>query len=381
MHVGDVDRISGRKFPGRAAATQEVDLAFRVSGPLIARDVFVGKELEEGDLIAQIDPRDFQVALASARSNLQRAEAQLAAMKIGARPEELEQLRAAVARAEATFARADQDLARARQLVPSGTMTRAEYDRVLNVHAKSAADLRLAQEELNIGERGARQEDIDAQEAEIRQLEAAVDEAQNQLDDTYLRATFAGTIVATHVENFENVRAGQKIVRLIDKSRIEFEVNIPETLISLAPHVGDIRVTFDAFPDVEIPAKIQEIGTEASQTTRTFPVTLIMDQPEEVTILPGMAGRAYGTGRVAEGVEQPDIVIPVTAVFAPKAGSKSFAWVIDPQSNLPKQREIQIGKLVSGGYLVDSGLEIGEIIAVAGVHFLDEDVEVRPVFD
>ena len=140
MKIGDFAAMTGRSFPGRASATQEVDLAFRVSGPLVARDVLVGDDLEVDDVIAQIDPRDFRVALESAESNLQRAEANLAAMKIGARPEELQQMKANVDRAQASFVRADQDLARAKRLVPSGTMTQAEYDRVLNVHAKAAAD-------------------------------------------------------------------------------------------------------------------------------------------------------------------------------------------------------------------------------------------------
>lgn len=380
MKVGGVDGLVRRSFPGRASATQAVDLAFRVSGPLIARPVYVGKELEEGGLVAQIDPRDFQVALASAGSSLARAEANLAAMKEGARPEELQQLKAAVDRAQATFERAASDLSRAKKLLPTRAIGQEEYDRVLNIHARSAADLRVAQEQLNIGQKGARQEDIDAKEAEIRQLTSAVDEAENQLNDTYLRAPFAGTVVATYVENFEKVRAGQRIVRLIDKSRIEFEVNIPESLISLVPHIQDLHVKFDAFPDVEIPAEIKEIGAEASETTRTFPVNLIMDQPERDRILPGMAGRVSGKPRPPEDVEQLEIVIPTTAVFSPQAGDTSFVWVIKPQANSVTRRQVQIRRLVSSGYVVEEGLEPGELIALAGVHFLVEGQQVKPTF-
>ena len=50
----------------------------------------------------------------------------------------------------------------------------------------------------------------------------------------------------------------------------------------------------DTYPDKEIAATIKEIGKEASKTTRTYPVTLLMDQPEGFKVLPGMAGRTVG---------------------------------------------------------------------------------------
>ena len=71
-------------------------------------------------------------------------------------------------------------------------------------------------------------------------------------------------------------------------------VSIPESQSSLAPHVRNVKVRFDAFPGLGVPATIKEIGTEADKTTRSYPVRVIMDQPEGNRILPGMAGRASG---------------------------------------------------------------------------------------
>jgi RND family efflux transporter MFP subunit len=328
MKVADYSGLTERSFPGRGAATQEVNLAFRVSGPLIARPVRVGDELKEGDLIARIDPRDFEVALRNAEGNLQRS-------------------------------RANEQRAQ------------ADYDRVLSIQRKDPGAISQAA----IDEA---QEALDGAKADIAALEASVDAAKDALFDTDLLAPFAGIIVATYVENFENVRQQQMIARLLDKTRIEFEVNIPETLISLVPYVEDLRVRFDAFPDVEVPAEVKEIGAEASETTRTFPVTLIMDQPKGATILPGMAGRASGVARPPSDEQEQNIVIPVTAVFAPEAESKSFVWVIDESSSTVSRREVQVTKLISGGYVINAGLEPDEMIATAGVHFLQEGQQVRP---
>ena len=75
MKVADLEGVTARSFPGRASAAQEVDLAFRVAGPLVALPVNVGDEVSEGDTVAQIDRRDFEVTLLNARANLERARA------------------------------------------------------------------------------------------------------------------------------------------------------------------------------------------------------------------------------------------------------------------------------------------------------------------
>ena len=76
--VDDVDGFKKRGFPGLARAAQEVDLAFRVDGPLIARPVNVGDQVEQGQLVARIDPRDFQISLTSVEAELTQVRSDLA---------------------------------------------------------------------------------------------------------------------------------------------------------------------------------------------------------------------------------------------------------------------------------------------------------------
>jgi hypothetical protein len=83
IKVADIAGFRSRSFPGRAEAVDEVDLSFRVSGPLIQLPVRVGDQVAKGDLLAAIDPIDYRTALDLARGNLQRAEAELLAMEAG----------------------------------------------------------------------------------------------------------------------------------------------------------------------------------------------------------------------------------------------------------------------------------------------------------
>jgi RND family efflux transporter MFP subunit len=308
-------------FPGRAKAHQQVELSFRVSGPLVARPVNVGDRVKKGQLVARIDPRDFEVDVRNVRGRLERAKA---------------------------------------------TMIRAKSDfrRVSNIMRE---DPGAVSEALLDQKRG----DYDAAVAEVRSLEAELDSAKDQLRYTYLKAPFDGTVVATYIESFEDVRAKQRIVRILDSDLIEVIIDIPESMISLSPYVKNLFVEFDAFPGRHVPAKIYEIGTEASQTTRTYPVTLIMEQPKDFTILPGMAAKATGEAHPPEEVMTQGFIIPVSSVFT-SSEKLTYVWVVDEQTMTVKRREVKTGEMRDQGIEIVNGLIKGEWVVTAGVNTLQE---------
>ncbi len=247
--------------------------------------------------------------------------------------------RARVRSAEAQLAEHTANFARAEDLLKREFISRAEYDRLEATKEVSESDVLIA---------------------------------RKALSDTVLNAPFDGVITRLYVENFEAIMAKQPMARLVDNSRIEFVVNIPEQYISLVPQVRNLRVRFDAFEDVEISAEIKEISREASQATRTYAVNLIMDQPENAEILPGMAGVARGATQLSEAEQNRRVEVPVTAVFSPDATDQSFVWIIEETSMTVKRRAVIVESLSDTGVTIGEGLQPGEWIATAGVHYLEE---------
>jgi RND family efflux transporter MFP subunit len=376
--AGDVSGIEGRKFPGRAKATEEVNLSFRVDGELVSLPIDVGDVVKKGDVLSSLDPRDFQAKLDRAEAALQQAIAELEAMQI-ARPEQIRRLDAAVKEAEAVLELAEVEHQRNLDIQKEdpGAVAQSEIDRSKGARDRSAAVLDQAKESLAIAEEGARQEDIAAKEAEIKSLEADVAIARNNLEYTELTAPFDGTIVAKYIENYQTVLARQVVCRLIHTSRIEIVVDIPENVISLTPYLTDIVCVFDVFPDRRIPAEIKEVGTEASTTTRTYPVTFIMDQPDDIKILPGMAGTVSGRAKLAGDEAEKGVVVPAGAVFTPETEKQSYVWIVEESSQTVTRRPVTVGAPSTGGILVKEGLSAGQWIVTAGVHSLDEGQQVR----
>ncbi len=240
---------------------------------------------------------------------------------------------------------------------------------------KDAANFSRAKELLKKG--FVSEAEYDLLEAQVEISDSSLRVAQKALADSALKAPFAGVIANTYVENFQAVMPKEPVVRLLDSSQIEFVVNIPEQYISLAPTITNLNVRFDAFKNLEIPAAILEISNEASEATRTYPVTLIMDQPEGAEILPGMAGVASGRDPGKAGAENRAIEVPVVAVFSPDDVAGSYVWVIDVNSMKVARREVSVESLAEGGIQIAEGLQVGEWIAIAGVHYLKEGEVVR----
>ena len=289
-------------------------------------------------------------------------------------------MEAEVSEAEAVLQLAKSDYERAIGIQKNNpdAISEMEVDRRLAARDRSAAVLEQVKESLAIAREGARKEDIAAKEADINSLEADLAMARNNLRYTELIAPFAGTISAKYVENFQTVVSRQIVCRLLDSSRIEIVVDIPENRISIAPYMSDLVCVFDAFPDVEIDGvMIKEVGTEASEITRTYPVTCIMDQPAatDVKILPGMAGRVSGIAKLPDTVEEEGFSIPESAVFTDDNNQPSV-WVIDESSMTVTAQNVVLVQLASTGMKV-KGLSQGTWIATAGVDYLKEGQEVR----
>ena len=298
-------------YPGKTRANRRVDLSFKVPGPLVELPVEEGQEIKEGELIARILPRDFKINLDQAKARAIEAERQYDRYK---------------------------------ELYVRRQVSRAEFDRY-----KAARDVAAAQ----------------------------LEDAQNALKDTYLKAPFDGIVAKRYVENFEEVQAKQPIVFFQDISKIEVVVDAPETVIATLKHDKKIEATatFAAAPDKKFPLELKEFSTEADPQTQTYPVVLVMDQPEGINVLPGMTATVTGR-QVATGDATARIVIPAMA-GTEAADKKPYVWVLNEKDMTVRKAGIHAGEMTgSDGIVILEGLSGGEKIVTSGVTRLKEGMKV-----
>jgi multidrug resistance efflux pump len=117
-------------YSGVTAPAEQSAVAFRVAGQVISVEAEVGDEVNAGDVLARLDPADFHLAVESLNGQIDQEEAQLDAMRAGAREEEMQRLRSDLEAAEARLRALQTNYERYQELLASGTVSQREFDEV-----------------------------------------------------------------------------------------------------------------------------------------------------------------------------------------------------------------------------------------------------------
>ncbi len=305
-----------REYPATIKATQQADMGFEVPGRIEEFLVKEGQLVNQGDLLARLDDRDYQAELEKAKANQRKA--------------------------------------------------LADLNRSLSIYRQDEGAI----------SKGAIESDRRGKEV----ADAALQQAQKAVEDTVLRAPFDGYVARKLVEDFANVQAKEPVLILQDISQLEVEVSVPERDMvsrSRANNVDEItartkpEVSITSIPGRSFPARVKEFATTADTTTRTFQIRLIFERPDDVSILPGMTARVRA--RVASDT---GIRIPVTAV-ASSAQHQAFVWKVDPSTMSVSPAPVEMGNLQGDEVEILSGLHDGDILAISGLRYLQDGMQVR----
>lgn len=374
FEVGTSDATVTWEFFGAAKASSNAQLSFRFGGRLVEFPVEQGQRVAEGDLIARLDPREWQTRVAQIESELDAQRSVLEQMRAGAREEDVRRLESVLAARQSELEDAKSRLERMRSLYEEEVISQDEFDRI-RVQANAAqANFDSAQQELEVARTGARPEEIAAQEAAIRGLEARLAQARDDLEDTVIRAPFAGTIARTDASNFEDVQANQPIAVLQDLTRMDVVINIPERAmvaglrrVEKEPDSALAVAVVPAVGDEEYPLRVKEFQTEANPATQTFEVVFQMEQPPGSPIRPGMNVVIRGEGSPADS----GFMVPASAIASAPDGGTSV-WVVDRTTGAITRRPVTTGMIWEDSVAVLEGVASGEILAASAVHLLSE---------
>ncbi len=366
-----------RTYPATVLPSREIELSFKVSGQVIELPVLAANEVARGDVLAQIDKRDFENQIAQLQSQKDQSLAQLDALRAGARDEEVAALEAAVESAEAQVDQTREALDRTQQLLDRGVTTRAQVEGAQAEFRVAEANLRAQQEQLRIGLVGGRPEDIAAAEAALRGIDAQIKVAQDNLADATLTAPFDGIIARRDIENFSNVQAGQSIVLLqgLDVVHLAFDIPSPDVTELTRNGPGQISNTavFEALPDTMFEAEIVEFSVQADSATQTYRGRVAVTVPEGAVILPGMVANVVASTKG----EAPQVYAPLSAIAASPDGAP-FVWVVD-NAGLVASRSVQLGEARGADVAIVQGLEAGEVVVSAGVGEIQDGMTIRPI--
>lgn len=306
------------EFSGEVRARVESSLAFRVPGKLISRAAELGQRVTAGQLLAQLDPQDYQASADAAAAQL-------------------------------LAARSNRDLAA------------ADFKRYQDLHAQgfiSAAELER------------REVTLKQAQAQLQQAQAQNTLQGNQSGYTRLLADGAGVVTAVEASAGQVVSAGQPVVRVALDGPRDVVFSVPENkLADLKPGQLIDLETWEGKHTLQ--AKVRDVAGSADPNTRTFVIKAALQMSaQKSSPVPEPVLGATVTVRLkpTSGSDTPRIKLP-TSALRQEAGATSV-WVLDGSSMTVSAKTIAVAAADGNEVVVTSGLQAGDQVVTSGVHVL-----------
>ncbi|QIA63585.1 efflux RND transporter periplasmic adaptor subunit [Vibrio astriarenae] len=314
--VGENTEIDSLYFPAIANAAERSHLSFRVTGEISKLVVKEGDMVQEGDVIAMLDPTDYQID---------------------------------VDNAEARFSVIDSQVRRSKPLVAKGLLAQSQYDEI-------SAERQIAKAELEL--------------AKLRLSFTTLRSPMAGIVSRVVVDRFENIQVGQNIVNVHSVDDVEVVIQLPDQlyqkqpsnevfNQIKAQVKVPS---------GN-----------EYLAKIKEFTTQPDPATGTFSVTLSLPMPEDDLILDGMAVEVTSNAKGAGLHLNAGVKVPIETVFNEDGDSldraNKFVWVYN-QDNTVTKRKVVVGNASQNHLQIVDGLENGELIVSAGLSRLRDGISV-----
>ena len=335
---------------GYVVARTKAAVSAKIPGRLAFLNVSEGSAVQKGDVIARLDNADYAAAVGQ-------AEAQVASAK-----------------ATLIEAQADRD------------QLQREFVRMRDIQAQnpnlvSPQDVENAQSKAKQGD--AR---VDAQQARVDAANAGLRVAQANLENTYIRAPFSGTVLRKEAEVGEVVAPSVgggltrgAVVTMADLATLEVEVDVNEAYIARIHSGQQARITLDAYPDTAFRGTVRQVVPTADRQRATVQVKVaIVDRDPRILTEMGakvefLQAAPVARAGAAQPVERPRIIVPAEAVRSD--GGRDVVWIV--RDGQLQRRDVDAGP-VSGNFReIRSGLAGGEQLLVGGVDNPREGMRVR----
>lgn len=335
---------------GYVVARTKAAVSAKIPGRLAMLNVSEGSRVEKGQIIARLDNADYAAGVGQAEAE--------------------------VASAKATLIEAQSDRDQAQR----------EYVRVRDVHGQNPN--LVSPQEVENAESRVQQADarLSAQSSRVDAAAAGLRVAQANLENTYIRAPFSGTVLRKEAEVGEVVAPSVgggltrgAVVTMADLATLEVEVDVNEAYIARISSAQQARITLDAYPDTAFRGSVRQVVPTADRQRATVQVKVaIIDRDPRILTEMGAkvefleAARPAPAGSAAVA-ERPRILVPATAIRT--ENGRAVVWIV--RDGKLQKRDVDAGP-VSGNFReIRSGLSGGEQLLVGGIETPTEGQRVK----
>ncbi|CAN7576135.1 efflux RND transporter periplasmic adaptor subunit [Pararhizobium sp. LjRoot238] len=304
-------------YAGSVRARVEMNLGFRINGKISERLVDIGERVKAGDLLARIDPADYELSVRSAEASLDAAERQVETTELARN------------RAEQLFAK--------------------------NVSPKSQLEQAVLSYDQAVATRDS--------------ARSALDQAKNQVSYTDLKSDQNGIVTAINADVGQVVGSGTPVVTVAVDGEKEVLVAVPELDIAQFKPGKTVTASFWSDAALTLQGRVREVAGSADQQSRTFAVRISL--PNNPKVLLGMTANIEASADSARQL----VSIPLSALT--KKDDQPIVWTVDRAAATVHSRPVKIADFVGDGVRIAEGLKPGDVVVSAGTQFMTEGLKVK----
>jgi multidrug efflux pump subunit AcrA (membrane-fusion protein) len=376
------DVASAIEATGSLIANETSDIAPKTAGKISNVGVNVGQFVGAGAVIARIDDRDARLALSSAQTGVKQAQAAVrqaeARLGLGANgrfnASAVPEVRTANANYEQALAelrQAEANEARYRELIESGDVAMITYEQARTARDTARARANAAKQQLEAAINTARQSNqaIVSAQVGVEAAQARVNEAQQALVDTVIRAPFAGFVSARPVAVGEFVSSASIVATLLRTNPIKVQIQVAEADLPFVGVGRGVSIRVDAYGDRRFAGTVSAVNPALDPASRSAVVEALVENGDNA-LRAGM----FATVRINREGGTRMVYVPKTAVFNDLSTQSYRVFVI--QENVAKLKVVQLGQEEGDAYQIITGVEADETVATSNLNQLYEGARV-----
>ena len=378
QHVTEVrvaDATTGRivnqiSATGTVVAFRKTGIRPKVSGRIEAFFVSEGEQVEKDQVLAHLEQQDFLLAKHQAEAALGTAKATLQQLLAGARAEDIQGAKAALSQARASLEEAKSEFERIKRLYETHVVSSQMYDAANARYKISRQAVTIASETLKKATSGPTEEDIQVARARVREAEVGLEIAEQQLNDSTIRAPFSGVIAEKFLNEGEIVSSvsASAIFRLVEMNTVKIECAIPESEMSRVSSGSETHIEVDAYPGEQFSGRISTISPVVDPASHTFKVTITIPNTDH-RLKPGMFARV----NLITDIHDNAVLIPRSALTIIKG--KDTVFII--QDSTAILRHVTIGLKTEHTVEILQGITPGDSVIIEGNYGLEDGGKIK----
>jgi RND family efflux transporter MFP subunit len=330
---------------GYVVARRQATVASKITARMVELDIEEGDHVKAGQIIAKLDDTNIRAALNQSSAQLEFSKASLAETQVN-------------------LANAQRDYDRQKSLLQGHFVSQSAVD-----NAQTTFDGLRAQ--------------LATQRSNVEVVAEGMKVAQRNLDDTIVRAPFAGIVTVKAAQPGEMVSpisAGGGFTRtgigtIVDMDSLEFQVDVNENFINKVRPDQKVSAKLNAYPDWQIPGHVIAVIPTADRSKGTVTVRIALDQKDS-RVLPEMGVRVSFLAEPTQGADSKPVAgvnVPIKAVQA--SGETGVVFIL--RGDIVERRAVRLGASSGDNATVLSGLSAGDRVAIGDFTQLKDGAKVR----